>query len=410
MTPAQYAQMLEEAKHDPSIAQYLKNNVMVGDTPYYVSSDQTPLAEANPELLSMASVPGGITTLPDGRYAVRNDIASEWGRAQTGDFVQNFLNGPGAVLLPMGILGGATLAANGGFSNPFTSNPFGNATFGNAEGIGGNIMNVGAEVGGEMAGGFADPWDLMGNLDAYGLGSGGSSLGGLSPLDLEQMELPGSVNHPGVTDFSPTRTIDGMGVSGLAKFLSQLTGGDSQGGAGLFPNANLGSLLSGGLQGVLGYIGAKEQADALRDTQNQWLGLGAPSRARYEASFNPGFDIFSADPAAQQAAQSSADATARAMSASFGNVFDQPHAQGQIFRGVLNQVALPQLNTYRSQNLTGGQLGTNIAGTASLQEAGQAGGGLNAIGYGLGSALNGQQSLQDLLKQIGGGNYRMSGY
>jgi hypothetical protein len=68
---------------------------------------------------------------------------------------------------------------------------------------------------------------------------------------------------------------------------------------------------------------------------------------------------------------------------------------------VTQNVALPQLNTYRSQLGSFGQLGVNTAGTAGMQAASGAGGPYNAIGYGLGQ-LTGGNDLENVLKQYPG--------
>ena len=126
-------------------------------------------------------------------------------------------------------------------------------------------------------------------------------------------------------------------------------------------------------------------------------------------TYQPGYSVWN-DPATKDAATQAADVAARSYSAQGGNPFGNPGAQSGIYDSVLRGVALPQLNTTRSQLGSFGQLGTNIAGTAGLQQADQAGGGLNAIGYGLGTALNPQTDIEKLLKQLQGLNgYKLGG-
>lgn len=238
----------------------------------------------------------------------------------------------------------------------------------------------------------------LGSLTGPATTTGGAALG------LEGGVLPGTAAltggaGPAVSGFNllDPSTYSGAtsaGTSGLTDWLSKA-----------FPNANMGSVLQGGLQGILGYLGAKEQSNALGEMQDKWLALGAPSRARYEGSFAPGFNLKESDPAVNQM-WSDLD---KAASAHYGNPALSPSAQGEILGQVWNRGYLPQLNTYRSQNLTGGQLGTNTAGTAGLAQAAQAGGDLNAIGYGLGTAINGQPDYSKLLQQFGlGNNFKLS--
>lgn len=61
---------------------------------------------------------------------------------------------------------------------------------------------------------------------------------------------------------------------------------------------------------------------------------------------------------------------------------------------------LPALSNYRGQLGQFGGMGLNTSGQAQLAEAGGAGGGLNAIGYGLNTILNPQPSLDDILAKM----------
>jgi len=70
---------------------------------------------------------------------------------------------------------------------------------------------------------------------------------------------------------------------------------------------------------------------------------------------------------------------------------------------LMGNVYLPQLNTYRSQNLTGGGLGVNTAGTGSMAGAQSEGGGWEAFAAGANTAFNPQPTIADLFKQWGTG-------
>jgi len=368
---------------------------------------------------------------PDGTFSAPTSLLTDpsvTGNAP-GDFVQGLLDsgvpvfalmaalGAYGALGPQGFMGDTFSGLSNPLSNLPTSNPF--------VGTSGNVppdsyWSMGAEnlandapsaFAGTMDGGTggglynfdaggANLYDIPG-LGSVDLGSFGTGAGG--GLDLTgplTTGTAGGLSSYALPGLSPD--LFGAGVSALGG------GGGGSSGGGLpdllskaFPNANLGSLLSGALQGGLGYLGAREQQKAMQDQQNQWLALGAPSRARLEASYAPGFSIWD-DSATKDAATRAADVAARSYSGTAGNPFDSQTAQAGIYNQVLSGVALPQLNTYRSQNASSGQLGLNTAGTAGLQGAQNAGGGLNAIGYGLNSALNPPQTpqqLADLLKQ-----------
>lgn len=150
-----------------------------------------------------------------------------------------------------------------------------------------------------------------------------------------------------------------------------------------------------------GLYGANQQQNAFSDVANQYLGLGAPARARLEASYQPGFSLAQADPAFQNALDTAGQTSARALSTKYGNPADSPAAQAEMQKYLLGNVELPQLNTYRSQLAGQGGLGINTAGTASTAGAANSGGAANAIGYGLGSLLNPQPDLSQLFRQLG---------
>jgi hypothetical protein len=163
---------------------------------------------------------------------------------------------------------------------------------------------------------------------------------------------------------------------------------------------------------ALGMLGAKDQGDAIREQtnalqamQNQYLNMGAPYRDRLNASYAPGFNMAS-DPAYTQALDQSANAILRKLSTQ-GNPFDNPGGVMEANRYVTQNVALPQLNAYRSQLGTFGNLGVNTAGTAGLNAAQSAGmqnnsGMFNALGYGINQLTNPTSSLDEMIKKLGG--------
>jgi hypothetical protein len=95
-----------------------------------------------------------------------------------------------------------------------------------------------------------------------------------------------------------------------------------------------------------------------------------------------------------------AQAAARATSARHGNPVDNPGAYAEMQKYISGSLALPQLNTYRSQLGTFGGLGVNTAGAGDMGAAGMASAPYGELGKGLG-LLTGQKSQnQGLLEQI----------
>jgi hypothetical protein len=109
-----------------------------------------------------------------------------------------------------------------------------------------------------------------------------------------------------------------------------------------------------------------------RENRDLYLGLGAPYRDKLQSSYQPGFDIFQSDPALQGAVDQTSNSLLRRLSTS-GNPFDNPGGLMEAQKYVNQNVALPQLNAYRSQLGGFGQLGVNTAGTTSMDAAGIAG-------------------------------------
>lgn len=156
---------------------------------------------------------------------------------------------------------------------------------------------------------------------------------------------------------------------------------------------------------VLGALGNDAQRSANNSVADKYLQLGAPYRGLLEQSYQPGFTMNN-EPGYKDAIDASTNSFLRAASAgrapgvSGGNPMDNPGAWAETQKYVTANTALPQLNTYRSQLGSLGQLGTNTAGTANLNAAAGAGGAYNAAGYGLGQITNPTSSLDDLLKRF----------
>jgi hypothetical protein len=150
---------------------------------------------------------------------------------------------------------------------------------------------------------------------------------------------------------------------------------------------------------LLGVAGSNAQSDAFGDIAQQYLDMGAPYRNLLQQSYAPGFSMAN-QPDFQNALDIGAQAAARATSAKVGNPVDNPGAYSEMEKYISGSLALPQLNTYRSQLGTFGQMGTNQAGTAQMGEAQAQGGAYNALGYGLGQLTQPDNPFKGLLDQF----------
>ena len=213
---------------------------------------------------------------------------------------------------------------------------------------------------------------------AYGLGSGG---GGLTAAESMGGVATGGAGAPSVPPGSgslASRILDGTATT--ADYLQGL--------------GTVGSA-------ALGLYGQNKQIDALSANADKYLAMGAPYRDRLNASYAPGFSMAD-QPDFQNALDVGAQAAARATSARVGNPTGNPGAYADMQKYISGSLALPQLNTYRSQLGTFGQLGTNTAGSSDAAAAG-ATGNYGDVGLALG-ALTGQKSPyeNDLAKLLQG--------
>lgn len=167
----------------------------------------------------------------------------------------------------------------------------------------------------------------------------------------------------------------------------------------------LGKLTLGNLGNIAGtaasVYGANEAANKMKAMYDQYLGLGAPSRSRYEASFQPGFDI-TQDPALKSALDASTDALLRRGSVG-GNPYGNPGVLADINKYTMSNVALPYLQSYRNQNAsTGGYGAFNTAAPGTGAGAVNAGSEVYTdLGRGIGRMMNPQPTLQDFFKGMG---------
>jgi len=191
------------------------------------------------------------------------------------------------------------------------------------------------------------------------------------------------------------------GTTGTTGTISKLLG--LTGGAATAVDA-----LGRAIPGLLGAYASSEQAGALGDMARKLDEYGAPSRARYEASFAPGFDLATADPAYKGALDTTADALSRSISARAGNPYGNPGALMEANKYLINSTAMPALNEYRRLNAGTGAL-ANLAAAAPAASTAATGASTN-IWSGLGGAaadvLNpkpAQLTLADFMKQFNTG-------
>lgn len=181
---------------------------------------------------------------------------------------------------------------------------------------------------------------------------------------------------------------------------------------GITPASALGLLknaLTKGAPAVLGAIGANQQANSLSDLAKQYMDLGAPSRARYEASFAPGFTMAN-DPGYQGALDQSAKATLHGLSVN-GNPAGSPNAWNRSLQDLYDKTAYPALQNFRNTNANAGGIATlQTAAPAAATGAINAQSNIfNAVGAGANDIFNPQPSLaqtmaeyQRLIKQGSG--------
>ncbi len=280
---------------------------------------------------------------------------------------------------------------------------------------GASALGAGTAGAGTLAGAGAVDWGSGAALESLiggGAGTGTAAFGSVAPAASGLGTGAGAQTLAGLGSL-PATTWGAGGLAGLGLTAEQValaTGAGSSfmpsGSGETFGISN--DILKGVLQAGGGLLAADATGDAQSDVANQYLALGAPSRARFEGSFAPGFDLMKAEPGLQGAMDTAANTSARALSTRFGNPADSPTAQAEMNKYLAGNLYLPQLNTYRSQNLTGGGQGVNIAGTGSLGAANTVGQGWEALGAGAQTALGGNP-MDEWMKRMMAGNTGFGG-
>jgi hypothetical protein len=160
--------------------------------------------------------------------------------------------------------------------------------------------------------------------------------------------------------------------------------------------------------GVLGAIGSSKQADSLKAMAEEYKNYGAPSRARFEASFAPGFTMEN-DPGYTDALNASAKGTLHALSVT-GNPAGSPNAWAASLKDNFDRTAYPALKDYRAINGNAGGISTFNAAAPGTDAAavGANSNIFNSAGKTLANLTNPSEqfSLAELMKkyQSGGNN------
>ncbi len=193
------------------------------------------------------------------------------------------------------------------------------------------------------------------------------------------------------------------GGSFLSKLFSNPSAALSALGAGSANSGNLASVLGKLGAAGLGALASTKQSSALTDLANKYSEYGAPSRARYEASMQPGFDPTTI-PGYSGALDTASKGLLARLSATGGNPYGNPAGLVQANKDLVSGTALPAINEYQRLNLSSGGLGNLNAAVPALQQGaiGQNANVYNALGYGLNTATQPTQlSTADLIKALG---------
>jgi hypothetical protein len=147
-------------------------------------------------------------------------------------------------------------------------------------------------------------------------------------------------------------------------------------------------------------LGDTQIANANSNLAHDYMALGAPSRQRYEDSFNPNFDV-SKITGLQQAMDTSYQGLLHGLSTQ-GNPYGNPGGLNEAQKNITGNLILPTLQNYRNQNAASG--GYGAFSTAAPQAASNA---INAsgniysdIGRGVGNALNPPPTLDQYFRQL----------
>lgn len=189
------------------------------------------------------------------------------------------------------------------------------------------------------------------------------------------------------------------GSSGVSSAVKSLFGGSS-GAGGASGGLDLLSLLKAIAPAAFGAYASDKQADALSRLAERYEGYGAPSRARYESSFAPGFSMES-DPGYKDMLDQVTKATLHGLSVS-GNPADSPNAWAKTLEDVSAKSAYPALQDYRRLNAGAGGLAelTSQGPKFEIAATGANRGVYDAIGAGMADVFNPPKTLAQTLAEL----------
>jgi len=244
--------------------------------------------------------------------------------------------------------------------------------------------------------------DLANSANLIPTSGAGGSLGGLPNIPTGGIDFLKA--NDAVTGGNPLST-----ASGGATATSSATGGSA---ATKWLADKLGvsegaiQALGAGASTLLGMYQESQKSGALNDLAQQYANYGAPSRARYEASFGPGFNVATADPAFAALKDQTSESLLRKLSATGGNPFGNPGGLIEANKQIGASLDAPWLQNYRNQNAaTGGYGAFNTAApSAAMTAAGNDNNWMSVLGGGISNILNPPQqtnasTLADLLKK-----------
>lgn len=274
------------------------------------------------------------------------------GAAELGGTLPTWAGGVADTTLGSGVagtgLGGASLAGTG-----LTT----------AEGVG-----TGFAAGGGALGGAGLPGVAVDTLPAWAGGEGGTSLGGASS---------------GLPNLPP----------GAQSVISKLLSGQS------LTSDDLAKLAGVSATTLAGLFGADATRSANNSAADKFLNLGAPARAEFNRTLQPGFDP-SSMPGYTSAIDSVMNSYLRKASTG-GNPFSNPGVSMEANKYVTDSTALPALNNYRNTLVNAGNTGVGGAAVPNAAAASAPNQATNAVAGGLGS-LSAQpaQDYSQVLRQI----------
>lgn len=150
---------------------------------------------------------------------------------------------------------------------------------------------------------------------------------------------------------------------------------------------------------LAGLVGADATRSANNSAADKMMALGAPARAEFNRTIQPGFDP-STMPGYTSAIDSVMNSYLRKASTG-GNPFSNPGVSMEANKYVTDSTALPAVNNYRNTLVAAGNTGVGNAAAPNLAAASAPNQATNAVAGGLG-ALSAQpaQDYSQVLKQI----------